>query len=125
MFRKIALVLNWSALSVLVIALGGLFRFNPNLVGPESLVPLLPYGAALASYHFPPKLPMVWTSLFLNGLFCLIGLLVVGASAFGITANPVLAALFGLLLFALPCGLNVRNMVRIRRNLRGSGRTHE
>jgi hypothetical protein len=118
MFRRIALILNWSALAILIVGIGGLFRMNANLVGPESLMPLLPYGTALATYHFRPKLPMVWVSLALNVLLCVIGVLAVVAAILDSGARPLLAGVLGLFVFVIPCGFNVRNMLRIRRALK-------
>lgn len=91
---------------------------NANLVGPESLIPLLPYATALSTYHFRPKLPMVWVSLALNVILCAIGVFALVAALFGFAAQPLLAGVFGLFLFVIPCGFNVRNMLQIRRALK-------
>jgi len=118
MFRRIALVLNWSALAVLIIGIGGLLRSNINVVGPESLITLLPYATALATYHFQPKMLMVWASLILNVFLCAIGLFGVIAAVTGIAAQPLVAAVLSLVVFVIPCGFNVRNMSRIKRAMK-------
>jgi len=117
MFRTIALILNWPALAVLVVGMGGLLRANFNLVGPETLIPLLPYATALATYHFQPKLPMVWASLALNVLLFVIGLFGVVAAVAGMAAQPFVAGVLALLVFVVPFGFNVRNMLRIKRGM--------
>lgn len=117
MIKTTALVLNWAALAVLVIGIGGLIRTNSNIVSPASFVPLLPYATALATYHLPPRLPMVWVSLALNVLFAVIGLFGVVAAVTGFAAQPLLAGVVAMLVLVIPCGFNVRNMLRIKRGM--------
>jgi hypothetical protein len=110
MIRTIAISVNWIVLVLFFVAM--LATAQTNAMG-AAIIPLLPFGTALANYHFRPKLPMVWLSLALNVLFCVIGLIGIVAAILGKTDKPVVAVVAVLLLLILPCAFNVRNMLRI------------
>jgi hypothetical protein len=115
MIRTIAISVNWIVLVLFFVAM--LATAQTNAMGP-AIILLLPFGTALANYHFRPKLPMVWLSLALNVLFGVIGLIGIVAATLGETDKPVVAAVAVLLLLILPCAFNVRNMLRIRLRLK-------
>lgn len=115
MIRTIAISVNWIVLALFFVAM--LATAQTNAMG-AAIIPLLPFGTALANYHFRPKLPMVWLSLALNMLFCVIGLFAIVAAMLGKTDKPVVAVTAALLLLTLPCAFNVRNMLRIRLRLK-------
>ena len=116
MTRTLAIWTNWVVVTLFFVAM--LATSQINTLGAASVFPLLPYASALANYHFHPKLPMVWTSLGLNVLFCVISGIALIAVFLGKTDRPIVAALGILLLVALPCAFNVRNMLRIRLRLK-------
>jgi hypothetical protein len=118
MIRTVAIWTNWVVVALFFVAM--LATSQINTLGAASLFPLLPYASALANYHLQPNLPMVWTSLGLNVLFCVISGIALIAVFLGKTDRPIVAALGILLLVALPCAFNVRNMLRIRVSLKGN-----
>lgn len=115
MIRTIAISVNWAMLALFFVAM--LATSQTNAIG-AAIIPLLPFGTALANYHFRPKLPMVWLSLALNVLFCVIGVFAIVAAALGKSDKPVPLVVLVILLFTLPCVFNVRNMLRIRLKLK-------
>jgi hypothetical protein len=116
MMRTIAIWTNWIVVALFLFVMFAKSQVNTS--GMASLLPLLPFATALANYHFRPKLPMVWASLALNVLFCVMAAIAVIAVSFGKVDRPVVAALGVLLLVGLPCAFNVRNMLRIRLRLK-------
>jgi amino acid transporter len=118
MIRTIAIWINWIVLALFLVSM--LVTSQLSAAGAVGLVPLLPFGTALASYHFRPRLPLVWLSLALNVLFCVVGLFGIVAVFLGMTDRPVVAVVAVLVLLMLPCAFNVRNMLRIRLRLKSN-----
>jgi len=118
MIRAIAIWINWIVLVLFVVSM--LATSQLSTVGVASIVSLLPFGTALANYHFRPRLPLVWVSLALNVLFCVVGVFGIVAAFLGMTDTPVVAVVAVLLLLMLPCAFNVRNMLRIRLRLKSN-----
>ena len=115
MTKTIAIWVNWVMLALFFIAM--LATAQLYRVG-AAIMTLLPFGTALANYHFKPKLPMVWLSLALNVLLCVIGLFASVAALLGKSDKPGVAVAAVLLVVTLPCAFNVRNMLRIRLGLK-------
>ena len=118
MIRTVAIWTNWIVLALFLVSM--LVTSQLSTVGAPAFVPLLPFGTALANYHFRPRLAMVWLSLALNVLFCVVGVFGIVAALLGMTDRPVVAVVAVLVLLMFPCAFNVRNMLRIRLRLKSN-----
>jgi hypothetical protein len=115
--RTTAVVINWSAMAVLIVGIGFQLTDSPSRFRPEGILPFLAYATAAASYHVQPRRAVVWASLALNGfvlLLALIGLgvvLVQGAERFLLAAAAIVLAV------VLPTALNAWSLWKMERGL--------
>ena len=99
--KPIAQILSWLLLALFLVGTFGLYGMNPNLVGPSSIIPLLPFATALFVFHFGAPRWFVWVAFCLNVLVAIGGLAIAVVALVYPSPNPVAAALVGFVLFVL------------------------
>ena len=114
-------IINWVCLSLGVIGIVGLYRYqnlyryNPSIVGFTHFFLLLPYGLALIAFREDTRKAGLWAALAVNLIYgTFFAVLIVVVIVFGPTGSigsPILAvaavAAAGFLYGTAPCGLNV------------------
>jgi hypothetical protein len=103
--KRAAQIVSWLMIGLMLVGTFGLYGTNPNLVGPASIIPLLPFAAALVVYHTQVDRWFVWIAFALNCLVAFIGLglCVVAVFVGGVDAIGILLAA---LLALVPTALN-------------------
>ena len=134
MLLRAATVCNWLMLGFWLYAEYRYFTSPPtwverkDLTPVELLIPLLPFASWLLTRYFKGRRWLAWTSLGLNSIVMIVGLLfIVSALVFVARDDAVAAAIelstLALVLFLVPATLNILTLwkVQLRRASRIEG----
>ena len=92
-----AKILCWLCVSILLIGIGALYRFNPSLVGGLNFIPLLPFALTLIAFYSNPNRLLILVAIVVNAFVVLLGIVLFGVGLFGQFAVPWVGMALGLM----------------------------